>query len=113
MDRRKERREKREMKDRKINEQNMERGMNEENLVKRDMREMSQEIKKRNKANLWEKWVKKLSTEVKKGWEIKKKRRLGKSDTIVEMKGRLRGASKASKLKRRIGRKITERERGT
>lgn len=43
------------MKDRKINEQNLEREMNEENLVKKDMKEMSQEIKKRNKANLWEK----------------------------------------------------------
>ena len=43
------------MKERKKNEQNLERGMNEENLVKKDMREMSQEIKKRNKAHLWEK----------------------------------------------------------
>ena len=46
---------------------------------------------------------------------MKKKRRLGKSDTIVEMKGRLRGASKASKLKseggRRIEKKITKKER--
>lgn len=56
--------------------------------------------------------MKKLSTEVKKGWEIKKKRRLGKSDTIVEMKGRLRGASKASKLKSEGGRRLYRQSHG-